>query len=79
MIFSKFNLSFLSIRAIGIDKKLKLNLENIIDFGKYIKESYAIKSEGYLLSNCVYNYWIRAKHEGLPLKGLFYYCHIHNN
>ena len=63
-----------------IDQELNLDLENIINFEDYIDESYDKQLEGnYLAVPCIHNYWVRAKHENLPLKGLFYYSHIHNN
>ena len=62
-----------------IDKELNLDLENVVDFSDYIKESFAKKLDGYLFSHIIGFYWRRAKLENLPLKGLFYYCHILNN
>lgn len=62
-----------------IDQEFNLDLENIVKFEDYMHESHAKKLEGNnLLVPCIHNYWYRAKHENLPLKGLFYYCHIHN-
>ncbi len=62
-----------------IDQKHNLDLENVINFEDYINESYDKNLEGhYLLVPCIHNYWFRAKHENLPLKGLFFYSHIQN-
>jgi len=62
-----------------IDQELNLDLENIVNFKDYIHESHAKKLEGHnLLVPSIHNYWFRAKHENLPLKGLFFYCHIQN-
>lgn len=62
-----------------IDKELNLDLGKILDFRDYIHESHAKKLEGnYFLVPGINNYWYRAKHENLPLKGLFFYCHIQN-
>lgn len=62
-----------------IDQELDLDLENIVNFKDYIQENHAKKLEGHhLLVPCIHNYWYRAKHENLPLKGLFFYCHIQN-
>ena len=62
-----------------IDKELNLDLEIVVNFKNYIHENHTKKLEGYhLLVPCIHNYWFRAKHENLPSKGLFFYCHIHN-
>ena len=59
-----------------IDEELNLDLENVVDWEAHIYESHA-KGLGDHSNTTVHNYWVRAKHENLPLKGLFYYCHIH--
>ena len=62
-----------------IDQALNLDLENIVKFDDYINEGHVKKFEGrHLLVPCISNYWVRANHENLPLKGLFFYCHIQN-
>lgn len=60
-----------------IDHEINLDLENIVNFTDYIHESHVKKFHN-LLVPCIHNYWFRAKHENLPLKGLFFYCHIRN-
>lgn len=62
-----------------IDQALNLDLEYVVDFNEYINETLAKMLESrHLFEPCVFNYWVRAKHENLPLKGLFFYGHIQN-
>lgn len=62
-----------------IDIELNLDLDSVVNFEDYIDENYTKQLEGqHLLVPCIHNYWFRAKHEHLPLKGLFFYCHINN-
>ena len=64
-----------------IDKELRFDIEKVKikeDFKKYMRKDKTYST--YYFVN--YLYWTRARNEiseNLPLKGLFYYSHIHNN
>jgi len=61
-----------------IDKKLRIDIEMVKsegDLPKYWRKDKANSTYHFVISL----YWKRAKEEKLPLKGLFYYSHIHNH